>query len=699
MPLCVLHSLTGMFEPRSIALVGASEKSVWAHLIIRNYQDFEYTGRLFAVNLKGTPVLGVDGFTSCKAISEPIDLAFIFVPLAGVIDALEDAAAAGIRYATILTSGFAEVGGEGAALQEKLIARAKALGMMLWGPNSLGFNNVSARTPVSVIPAVKPFLPPSIAIVSQSGASASELNEFAHSQNIGTSFVAATGNEGQVTLADVIDYLVDHEPTKAIAVFAEAVRDPVTFARAADRARAKAKPIVILKIGRSALAGAVAQAHTGSLAGDHKVFNAVCERLGIVRVESMEELINVAGLLAATGPLKAPGLGYISISGGACTLVADGAEAMGVSLPPNDKQTIAALREVLPGFASTLNPLDVTGIVIREPDLFERIIPVAAAAPGVGLVAIGMTVPTMDGQGVPAALAAIGRAVATLDKPAIMVSTASKALNEISRNAIINNGLPHVVNGIDDMLRAVSKAAWWSEQVTQPARPMMFNQVIPAGRIQPRSERATLDYLASAGVPVIPGQIARSAGEAASFAAALNEPVVLKIASPDIAHKTEIGGVRLNIAPADVAQTVDAMLGDVSGHRPDAAIDGVIVSPMRAGGIELLVGITRDPTWGLVLTVALGGVLVELLTDAVLAPLPVDRTQVTEMLEKLRGAKLLKGYRGTSAADMPAIADAIVCITEAAIGLGPTLEALEINPLLVRGDKVEALDALALWAS
>lgn len=692
------HRLKGMFEPEGVALIGASEKSVWSHLIMRNYADFGYRGRLYAVNLTGTPAHGLPGFTSCRAIDGAVDLAFIFVPQAGVIPAMEDAAAAGIRNVAILTSGFAEIGEDGAELQARLLQRAEALGVTVWGPNSLGFNNVSARTPVSVIPTVKPILPPSIAIVSQSGATSSELNEFAHSQNIGTSFVAATGNEGQISIADVIDYLVDHEPTKAIAVFAETVRSPATFARAAERARARNKPIVMLKVGRSALASAVAQAHTGSLAGDDKVFDAVCERLGIIRVDSTEDLVTVAGLLAATGPLKAPGLGFISISGGACTLVADGADALGVPMPANPPETVAALREVLPDFAATLNPLDVTGIVIRQPELFEKIIPVAASVPDVGLLAVSMTVPTMEGQGIPAALAAIGRAVATLDKPAIMVSTTNKALNELTRSAISEHGLPHIVNGIDDMLRGVAKAMWWSENIRRPAAPILLDAPPATTGSRPATERALLNHLASSGVPVIPGRVTRSTEEAAAFAAELGEPVALKIASPDIAHKTEVSGVRLNVAPADVADAFAALTADVARHRPDAIIEGVIVSPMRQGGIELLVGITRDPTWGLILTVAMGGVLVELLTDAVLAPLPVDRAQVAGMLGRLRGARLLAGYRGAPAADLDAIADAVVRLTEAAIAFGPSLEALEINPLLVRGASVEALDALAIWA-
>ncbi len=267
---------------------------------------------------------------------------------------------------------------KGAVLQQQLLDKARELGMNIWGPNSLGYNNVSARTPVSSVPAVLPLLPPRIAIVSQSGATASELNEFAHSQNIGTSFVAATGNEAQLSLADVIDYLVDDADTRAIAVFAESIRNPAVFAQAAQRCRERRKPIVMLKIGRSELAGEVAKAHTGSLAGDDKVFDAICARLGVIRVHSVEDLIVTAGLLAATGPLPASGLGFISISGGACTLVADGAEASGASVPAFPAETTDVLKTLIADFASSMNPLDVTGAAVRDPALLERLIPVAA---------------------------------------------------------------------------------------------------------------------------------------------------------------------------------------------------------------------------------------------------------------------------------------------------------------------------------
>lgn len=693
------HPLHALFAPRSIAVIGASEKSIWTQFIMRNFQAFGYAGKVFPVNRGAKPVFGRPGFASCRDIGEPVDVGFIILPKEVVLEALDDMAAAGIANAVILSSGYGETGEDGAADQAALLAGARRLSIRVWGPNTLGFNNFSENTPVSAIPAVQPILPPAIAIVSQSGASASEIGEYAHSQNIGVSFVAATGNQGDITLSDVIDYLVDDPATRAIAVFAETIRDPETFVKAAWRARQNAKPIVMLKIGRSELAGAIAAAHTGSLLGNDGVFAAICERLGVIRVFSTEELVEVAGLLAATGPVPDSGLSFISISGGACTLVADAAADHGVALPANDPQTAERLRAVLPGFASGLNPLDITGAAMRDPDLFERVIPIVADAAGVGLVAVNMPVPTYEGQGVPAALAAIGRACRQVGKPVIMAQTCAKALNDISREAIAENGLPHVMTGLEGTLRAIGKAGWWSRQLAQDRTPPALGTGIAAGsRPAPGSEREVLRYLADRGVPVVPAVLARSRDEAIEAAGRIEGRVVLKIASPDIGHKTEAGGVKLDLARAGVGAAFDAIMASVRAYRPEARIEGVIVAPMRTGpAVELLVSYANDPAWGGMLTVGLGGALVELLADAVVCPMPVDRAVARDMLGRLRGAALLNGFRGSEPADLDRLAEVIVAIGKAAEHLGEGLASLEVNPLRVEGARVEALDGLATW--
>lgn len=693
------HPLSSLFAPKSIAVIGATEKSTWTHFIVRNFKDIGFGGHVYAVNRGGKPVLGYPGFKSCREIGEKVDVGFITVPKDVVLEALDDLGAAGIRNAVILTSGYGETGREGGRDQDLLIAKARSLGIRIWGPNTLGFSNVAGRAPVSAIPTLKPLLPPSIAIVSQSGASASEIAEYAHSQNIGVSFVAATGNQGDITMSDVIDYLVDDDQTKAIAVFAENICDPEKFVAAAVKARSQSKPIVMLKIGRSELAGAIAAAHTGSLLGNDGVFAAICERLGIIRVFSTEELIDVAGLLGATGPLADDGVSFISISGGACTLVADSAEDYGVTLPANDSATAQKLGEVLPDFASGLNPLDITGAAIRDPDLFERVVPVMANAEGVGIVAVNMPVPTKDGQSVPAALAAIGRACRQVDRPVILSQTCAKALNDTSRSAIAEYELPHVMTGLDGTLRAIGKAIWWSRHLRCDAAPP---SLVQAGRGTPvptlRSEHEVLAYLEDCGVPVVPIELATTAGEAEAAARKLGGRVVLKIASADIGHKTEVGGVRLNMTAETIGGGFDEMVEAVRNLRPDASIDGAIVALMRSDpAVELLVSYSNDPVWGGMLTVGLGGSMVELMGDTVTTPMPIDKSVVRDMIGKLRGAALLHGFRGAASVDLDNLADAIVAIARATELLGPRLASLEVNPLLASDRRVEALDGLATW--
>lgn len=692
------HRLAPLFEPKSIALVGASEKSYWSVLLTNNFRALDYRGKVFAVNRNGNDVFGIKGYKSIAEIGEPVDVAYLMVPQSANLEVISDLAASGIRFAVVLASGYAEIGAEGQRMQDEMAEHARSVGVQLWGPNSLGYVNIGQRIPVSTKPITLPLLPPSVAIITQSGATAVEINDYAHSQNIGCSFLAATGNEAMVRIADLVDYLVDHDDTRAIAIFCESIRDEVGFIRAAEKARAANKPIVILKIGRSELSSAVARAHTGSIVGDDKVFDAVCERLGVVRVYSTEELISTAGLLAAVGPLKAPGLAFVSTSGGACTLVADAAESAGVSLPPFPDHIVEELRAALPGYAATYNPLDFTGAWMNDPELIAKVIPPAAAPPEIGLVAVNVLIPQIEGQGFPPGLPPLGRAVAEIDKPAIIATTTSRMLTQYSRDQIAEHKLPHVMCGIDTMLRAVGKLAWWSERLKK-MRPL---PVIAGGQqaAGPKitGERAVLDHLARTGVPVIPATVATTRAEAERAAAGSKEPLVLKIASPDIEHKTEVGGVRLNIAAGDVGAAYDGILAAVRAARPDAKIDRVIVSPMREPGVELLVGVTRDRVWGPMLSVGLGGVLVELMSDVATAPLPVERDEVKEMLGRLRGHKLLEGYRGVRTAGLDAIAEAVTAIGQAALAMGSNLLSLEVNPLLVGEDRVEALDALAIWA-
>jgi acyl-CoA synthetase (NDP forming) len=690
------HPLARLFAPRGIALIGATDRSFWSQIIFLNFELCGYTGDLYLVNRRGTPAHGRTSFASARDIGEPVDVAYIFVPVEAVAEAIEDAGQAGIKAVVVLTSGFAEAGEAGLQLQEEVLAAARRHGMILLGPNSLGFVNLAARIPVSPIRVMHPVLPPAVALVSQSGATAIDIYDFAQQENIGLSFIAATGNEAQIDLAQIVDYLVDHAPTKGIAVFAETIRNPRAFAAAAERARAAAKPIVILKVGRSPLSAAVAKAHTGSLVGDDTVFDAACRRFGVIRVSSCEDLILTAGLLAATGKIARPGVFIASISGGACTLIADRAADEGVVLPALAPETATGLREILPSYATPLNPLDVTGAAVGDATIFNRTIEVMARDPAAGLIGICMTPPNAPRQANDAILAAISAGARAVDTPVVLISTHLKNLNDFSREVIARDRLPFVIGGLDHAIRAFGKAAWWSAQLPRPAAAIEETEAAGA---RPESERATLDHLAGFGVKVIPARLVTSAAQAVAAAAATGGPVALKISSPDIAHKTECGGVRLGVTgDAAVQEAFEAIMRGVAQAAPAARLDGVLVAPMRRGGLELFVGTARDPVWGPVIALGLGGIFVEALADTACALLPVTRDEVVEMLNRLRGAKLLHGFRGAQPVDLAAVADAVVRIGEAALALGPGLAALEVNPLLADGAMVEALDALAIWS-
>lgn len=718
------HPLSGLFNPRSIAIVGASERSTWTLVMRSCIAGYGFDGRIFAVNRTGAPVFGWPGFTSCAAIGEPVDAAYVCVPFEGVTEALEDVGRAGIRAAVVLTSGYGETGAEGARLQRELAERATALGIRMLGPNCLGFANVAAKTAITAIPArMKPLQGGGVGFVCQSGATAAELFEFAQQQGVGVSFFAATGNEAQIGIADVVDYLVDDAATRAIMVFAETIRNADRFAAAARRALAAGKPVVALKVGSSELAASVAAAHTGSMVGDDRVFDAACKQLGVIRVSSLEDLVITASLLAQTGPLPPGGLGVASISGGACTLIGDQAEGAGVPLPKFGDETVRRLREVLPDYAATLNPLDVTGAYVRDPGILEKSLAIIGEDPGVALRFCVMNLPWLPGMTTPtpSMLAAAGAGLRAGRGPGLLVAQTIKPVSDVSREILREHGIPGVTGGLDHAVRAAGRAIWWSKKqragsnVTADTRARSGTDAAAmsrsgtsviaadAGPASLRdgagSEREVLAWLAGFGVPVTPSTLTHSADEAVAQARKFGGPVVLKVVSADIAHKTEVGGVRLRLQGDDqVAQAWRDIDTGVRRAAPRAKLDGILVAPMREGGVELFVGTARDPDWGRVIVAGLGGIWVEVLKDSALRVLPVRREDVIEMLQSLRAAKILQGYRGSPAVDFEAVADVIVKIGRAALSLPERAAALEINPLWVRGSQVEALDALVTWA-
>jgi len=698
-PRLTREQLAAFFTPRNVALVGASDKSRWSQMVAGSFEEYGHVGRRFAVNRSGKDAHGLPGYTSVTDIPEPVDAAYIYVPASAVEAALRDAAAAGVRNTVVLSSGFAEAGEEGKALQESLARAASECGVAMLGPNSLGFANFTGKSFCTSMPTRLPIREGQLAIVSQSGAVAVELAKWAHAQCIGMSFICATGNEAGIGIADVLDYLVDDPATSAIALYVEGMSDTVRFMEAAARARQARKPLVLLKIGRSETSNAVVQAHTGALAGDDKIFDAMCARHAITRTTSIEELISTADCLGRIGPINPPRIGAASISGGACSMYADLAEVHGLSTPPYADETRSELARVLPDFASSLNPLDVTGVLVAEPHRWAEVLPVLLRDPGMGLIVTiyGLPKVASERQALDSTFEAIAQGYAAMYQPPAIMSFSLQDCVDLQFELREKLGLEIVMPSIELGVRALAHLERWSKCLLEEDERANAGPADYTGE-RPSSEYEALEYLKGNGVPVIPTVLAASAEQAAEVARTTDGPVVLKIASPDIAHKTEAGGIRLDLDGEEaVLEAYDDILDSARKFSPDARIDGVLVAPMRPPALELIVGTVRDAQWGPALLVGLGGIFTEVMDDSQICLLPVSRDDVRTMLERLRGAKLLEGFRGAPAANIDRLIDAIVAIGDAALGLGPELAALEVNPLRVHGSQIECLDALAIF--
>lgn len=692
--------LDQLFRAKSVAILGASDKNPWSAIAAKTLTEIGYEGTIHLVNRRGTPALGRETIKSCADAEGGIDAAFVAVPAAFLGDALEDMAAGGVKCGAVVTSGFAEVGEEGAQLQKQLFERARELDLTLLGPNSIGFTNFEDGIALGAMPMPNPATGRRrVAIVSQSGATTVMIAQAAHAYNVPLTHAVAMGNEAMVGLSDVLHFMIEDEATKAICVFAESIRDPEAFLNAAKSAHKAKKAIVMLKVGVGELTAAVAQAHTGALVGDDKVFQAMCDAYNIVRVGSLEDLVITANTLAAVGPIDpSKGCAAISISGGACEIIADRGEEVGIPFPQFSDETREKLSTVLADFGASHNPLDITGAAMSRPELFADAMRAIDEDGQFGFLAVNSEVPSSEAQASPTAKAqqkVISDCFEEIDiKGALWVQTLRTTSN-FARAFLNDLNHPLVTGGLDHSVRATGRLWQWSrglEREIPDRAPGLSTRHRPTGELE------LLGYLSERGMPVIPQTVAHGREEAVAFANKLDGPVVLKVLSADIAHKTEVGGVLLNLAGTDeVAEGYDRIIENVKKAKPDAHVEGILVSPMRSGGHELILGIARDPEWGLVLALGMGGVWVELLKDTQLRLLPVTQSEVVEALTQLKAAKLLTGYRGGKPTDFEAIAEAVTAFCNAAMELGDDLEALEVNPLLVDGDRIEALDALAIW--
>ncbi|HZZ93743.1 MAG TPA: bifunctional acetate--CoA ligase family protein/GNAT family N-acetyltransferase [Usitatibacter sp.] len=701
------HYLRALFEPASVALVGATERpGKLAARVMENLLAAGFRGELFAVNPKYASVRGVPCVASVTQLPNAVDLAVIATPPATVPAIIEDCGKAGVPAAVIITAGFSETGAQGRALEQQVLEAARHHGVRIMGPNCLGIMRASIGLNATF--ARGNALPGSLALVSQSGAICTALLDWAQANGVGFSSVISMGGSSDVDFGEVVDYLASDEKTEHILLYMEGVRDGRGLVGSL-RAGARLKPIIVMKAGRHPEGSRAAVSHTGAIVGDDDVFDAVVRRTGIVRVATAGELVAAALALASHVRPRGERLAVITNGGGPGVMAADRAAELGVPLASFRPQTLARLEAALPSNWSQGNPVDLIGDA--GPERYRAALSACLEDPGVdGIVAIltpqAMTEPTAAARAVIGAASGAGKPVLACWMGEASVGEGRRILREAG---ISSFRLPETA------VEAFAYLAQFyrNQRVLLEAPPPLVSQEPPdleAARALVRrvlaDGRTLLDtteskeFLAAFRIPIARAVNAPDADAAVSASEAIGYPVVLKVRSPDITHKSDVGGVHLGLANAQAVRAAyRQILEAVTTRRPGARVLGVTVEPMvaRAHARELMAGILRDTVFGPAITFGAGGIAIEVLHDRAVGLPPLNALLVEEMIRGTRVARMLEQFRNLPPVDRPALVDVLLRISEMACEI-PEIRELDINPLIADETGVLALDARVVVA-
>ncbi len=689
------RGLDKLLRPASIAIIGASDEPSriggrpLAYLLAAGFH-----GPLYPVNSKRQTVQGLTAYPTIADVPGPVDLAVIAVAAEQAVDAVRDCAARGVGAAVIFTAGFAEVGAAGSALQDRIAAIARASGMRVLGPNCLGlFSTENGFYPTFTTTLDRGLPKPGrLSIVSQSGAFASHLFFTAIGRGLGMRYWIATGNEVDVDVAECLHWVAEDPGTDVIMAYTEGVRHGPRFIAALEAARARRKPVIFMKVGRSQLGAAAVSSHTASLAGADAIYDAVLRRHGAYRARTAEEMVDIA-YAAGRGIYPASDrLGLITISGGVGALMADAAAERGLQVPPLPEAAQRKLKELVP-FASPRNPIDLTAQPFNDIKLVARNLEIALRDGGYdAVIAFFSSV-----AGSPAIAEPMRQAIRELRsiRPDCLF-VLSALITDALKAAYEADGVP-VLEDPSRAVAAVAALATFGRSFRQPPARQTSQARAKGSLASVLSEHDAKRLLADWGIPILDERLARNADEAVEAFRAMNAPVVLKVASAGIMHKTEIGGVLLNLADVESVRAGFAQLmAHAAARAPAAHIDGVLIAPYVGGGVETILGVKRDPVFGPVIMFGLGGIFVEVLKDVALRLAPVDKADALSMITEIKGSAILDGVRGQQPCDIEALVDALVNLSRFAAAHADDIESIDINPFLVmpRGQGAYALDAL-----
>lgn len=698
------RNLQPLIDPSSIAIFGASANPKrLGGVPIALLQERGYAGPIFPINPKYQEIAGLQCYPDIAALPQAVDLLVVAVPAADVMPALKQAVEKGIRSAVIFAAGYAEAGDEeGRQLQEALTRYARDTGILVAGPNCMGFGNLDIHaysTFTAVFRSVEPpEAPRDVALVTQSGSICSAVYAAGRSSGVRFNVVVNTGNEACIEFSEYLDYLSSRSGTNAIVGYLEGLRDGASFQRVAGRMRDNGQLLALLKVGDSCKGARAAASHTAAVTGSQEVYRAMFDRLCVVPARDIQHLGDIAYLSRFRHIHSGKRVAILTISGAIGALLSDQFTQAGVDVPTFGPDIQDALHRGIPRYGMVLNPVDLTGNIVNQHEFVAQALNAILGSEDVDF----------------AVVFAPGYLIDRMADSIMPIAGSAGKLIAVIRNGLCARQAELEENGVpvfDDTTRAVnalSSLARWQdnrrrysnrlEQHAKPAIPAAASAAVQTAREQGRrhlNECEAKRLLHAFGIPTVAEQAATSAAQAVAAAENLGYPVAVKILSPDILHKSDLGGVTLNLAtPAAVSGAYADMMSSVARQAPTAHIDGVVVQRQLGSGPEIFLSVMRDPTFGLVLSVGIGGLWIELHRDIAHAPLPVDKDEAMHMLRSLKAWPVLCGMRNTLKIDVQALASTMERLSNAALAMGDDIDLLEINPLLPCGDGIAAVDAV-----
>jgi len=689
-------SLDALFRPRSVAILGASDDPTRiSGRPLRYLIEGGFKGEIWPVNPNRETVQGLKAYKSLAETPGVPDVALLAVPASLTEQAVRECVEKGVKGAVIFSAGYAESGDEGFAIQTRISDIARAGGLRLLGPNCLGVFNPQIGFYGTFTQSLDRDMPKPgpLGIISQSGAYGSHIAYLARKRGIGINYWITTGNEADIDVAESLEWMAAQPDIKVIMAYVEGVRDGARFRAALQLARANRKPVVMMKVGRSEVGARAASSHTASLAGSDAIYDALFRQYGVHRATTTEEQIDVAYACARGIFPKNNRLGVVTLSGGAGVLISDAAERHGLDVAPMPPDAQKKLQELLP-FATVVNPVDTTAQALNDMNLLAKNMEVMLDEGGYdALIGFFSTLPTTRTLAAPLKKAIADGCARFPDR---LIALAMLGDEEVIRSYEDSGFL--VFEDADRAVLALAALTRFARSFDRAGEtgPAAIAPALPIGA-GALSEYAAKALLGEAGIPFLAEKLAADAEAAAAAADAIGYPVVLKIVSPDIEHKTEIGGVLVGVADrVAVKQGYATLVARAAEHRPDAIIEGVLVAPMAGKGVETIVGVSRDPVFGPAVMFGLGGVHVEVLKDVSFRLAPFGRDEALRMIDEIRGRALLAGVRGAPPSDVDALADLLVTISGFAAAHSDDIETIDLNPVIAlpRGAGVVALDAL-----